>query len=400
MASIEKRGDNSWRVKVCRTDPFTKKVIVRRITIHGDYKGKTDKALLKLVNKFESDIDSGKIGYLNNDMTFYSFVKTYFDEVASAELSAKTIKGYKEHLNLHILPYLGKMRVRDVTPIIIGKYYTVLSNMKRADDKDYLSDKTIKNIIQVLSRMLTQAIYWQLIDTNPCSNVKKPKSKGIKREIRYYDIENVKALMTHLDKLENENLKWKTAIYLVLYMGYRRGEVAGLKDSDINFDNQTVILSRSRIYVAGEGIIVKSTKTNISSSKNAMPMALSTILSEYIDYKKRLSAELDELWQGSEYLLVNEYGQALHPESLSTWFTRFITKNNLPPLSFHQLRHTHATILLESGVAMKTIQDRLNHTRYQTTADIYSHVVKSVDREVADQLDDLFLEKEKIFDLL
>lgn len=99
--------------------------------------------------------------------------------------------------------------------------------------------------------------------------------------------------------------------------------------------------------------------------------------------------KVGDLWRGSNRLFVTWDGRPMFPDTISNWFPEFLKHHNLPPLTFHGLRHTSATLLLAEGVPLKNVSKRLGHSSVTTTGDIYAHALRSVDREAAEKLDGL-----------
>jgi integrase len=100
--------------------------------------------------------------------------------------------------------------------------------------------------------------------------------------------------------------------------------------------------------------------------------------------------KVGDLWRGSDRLFTSWDGKAMHPDTITKWFPKFLARHGLPHIRFHALRHTSASIIISQGAPLKNVSSRLGHTNISTTADIDGHAFKSVDREIADKLESLF----------
>jgi integrase len=252
-----------------------------------------------------------------------------------------------------------------------------------------LSDQTIRHHHRLISSILTCAVQWQCILSNPAARVKPPKVK--KREMAHFDEDTAEIM---LDLLDNEPLKYKVAIFLTLYAGCRLGELCGLEWSDVNFENNLLRIRQASQYIPGQGTFTKPPKNEASIRIIAMPDVVISLLKEYRTWWLEQQLKCGDLWdKHSDRLLIQWNGKPMHPTTPSKWFKTFIEKNNLPKLTFHGLRHTNASILIGEGVDIQTLATRLGHTKPTTTTNIYSHFLKKPDREAAEKLQKLFNKK-------
>lgn len=162
----------------------------------------------------------------------------------------------------------------------------------------------------------------------------------------------------------------------------------GLKWQDINFNDNTLHVERN-LVVARKELIFKEPKNETSIRTLKIPLTLVAILRKH--KKEQLK---NKLLFGKEYVdydlvICKDNGQPINPSSFSHKFGVFIKKNNLPHIRFHDLRHTNATIMLQSNIAPKIASSRLGHSSINVTMDIYTHVLSSMEEETADKLDKL-----------
>lgn len=198
-----------------------------------------------------------------------------------------------------------------------------------------------------------------------------------------------------LAKLENEPIKYKTMVKLLLYSGMRRGELLGLEWDDINWEKSTIRIQRSSQYVAGKGIITKETKTQTSDRTIRLPEAAFDMLKTYRAWQNEDRLKLGDYWQSSNRLFTTIAGKAIHPDTITGWFSEFIERNNLPKVTIHSLRHTNITLLIMAGVPLRTVAKRAGHSSTVTTSLIYSHAIQSADELASEMLEDVLTSRQK-----
>lgn len=251
-----------------------------------------------------------------------------------------------------------------------------------------LSGKTVLNYHRLISSILETAVKWQIIISNPCSRVQPPKAEH--KEARYLD--DIEA-MTILEKLELEPLKYRTLFTLLLYSGMRRGEICGLTWEDVNLDNGIIDINKSSLYLPGKGVFDDKTK-NVSSTRSIkIP---SCVLSLLVDWKREQT--FDMFRQGSAWIgertearkiFTQTNGKPIHPCSVTDWFEKFIIRYNLPSACVHSLRHTNATLMIASGVDLRTVSKRLGHAQMSTTANIYTHAIRTADELASETIENI-----------
>ena len=451
MATVRKRG-NTYQIRVsCGYDVLGKHI--EKTMTWKPKQGMTQKQIDKELNRqavmFEEKCMTGQ--FLDGNITFAEFTERWFRDYAEKQLKAKTINGYKYmlprltaaigHIKLcrlqphHLMEFynnLGEKGIRldtkykpcsDFKDKITAAGYTQKSlsetvnisvntvgvccnghNVaKTTADKissvikckglfeavnadKCLSDKTISEYHRFISSILTTAVQWQVIPSNPCQRVKPPKVK--QKEAQALDEKEVSEL---LQCLENEPLKYKTAIMMLLYTGMRRGELCGLNWSDIDLENGIVNIDKAILYLPDRGIYEDSLKTKQSKRIIRIPKDMVDLLNQYRIYQLENKLILGDKWRESKKVFTTDYGSVIHPDTLSKWFKKFIKRHNLPNVHIHSLRHTAATLLIASGVDIATVSKRLGHSKKSTTLDIYTHAVKSADAVAAEVLQNVFV---------
>lgn len=249
-----------------------------------------------------------------------------------------------------------------------------------------LSSKTILHHHRLISSILSTAVEWGALFSNPCDRTKPPRVE--RTEPKYLD--EVQAA-TLLDLLETEDTLYKTAIRFLLFTGLRRGEALGLNWSDIDFDNSIMQVCRSSQYLPDRGVFEDDTKNQTSHRVIKLPQTAVTDLKAYRKYQLERRLLMGDRWFECDRIFTTDEGKPLNPDTLSRWFSKFITAHSdeLPHISVHSLRHTNATLQIAGGVPLTTVAKRLGHADTVTTSRIYAHAIKSADEAAAETLEHL-----------
>ena len=390
--SIEKRGKDSYRLSCLAGYNLQGKPIKKTKTVHGTKKD----AEIELA-KFVADVQNG-IFVEGKSLKFSEFTEIWKKDYASKELAPSTYKRYCRMLETRLLPYFGHFYVNKIKPTDIMQFYDLLSRdtqlVRKKDNNGKktikpLSCKTILEHHRLLRAMLHRAVYWQMIVSNPAERVQPPKTKKPKR--RYYDDEQSKILLSNLNQLGIEQIKYKTAIILTIFTGVRLGELMGLEWNDINFRDGIVSVNRSSQYLADKGVFTKVPKTESSIREVAIPDFVVSLLEEYKLWYDEQKEQYGELWTDSNRLFVQADGKPMHPSTISKWFVKFVAQIGLPVINFHGLRHTNATLLIAQNIDVAVVAARLGHAQITTTFNFYVHPIISHNRKAGFALENLLL---------
>lgn len=446
MATVRKRG-NAYQIRVSVGYDSAGRQLEKSTTWKPP-RGMTEKQIQKELERqkvlFEEQCKSGL--FLDGNITLAEFSDKWFKEYAEKQLKSKTVTGYREILK-RILPALGHIRLSKLQPHHLIEFYNNLSENKMRIDTKYravpcfreilkktgytqkqlaeaahvsdgvvlscangrnisktsmeritgvlpnvklfeavegktaLSDKTISEHHRLLSSMLTTAVQWQIIPSNPCNRVKPPRVK--RKEAAAYDEKQTAELIRYL---QDEPIKYHAAIMLILYTGLRRGELCGLEWPDIDLQKGIVNINKAVLYSPDRGIYEDTTKNKSSERLVKIPEDMVDLLKQYRTEQLKTRLMLGDLWQDSGKVFTANSGGIMNPDTLTSWFAKFIKRHGLPNAHIHTLRHTSATLLIAGGVDVATISKRLGHADKTTTLNIYAHAIRSADELAADKL--------------
>lgn len=410
MASIKKRSESSYLITVsCGYDKEGKKITRSKTVNLSDIPiKKRDAEATKQAVLFEEDIKKGQ--FVDNEkITFEEFVDKWITDYAVPTLAPKTLHRYNEILNTRIIPAIGHIKLIQLQPTHLTKFYNNLreDGIRSDGKKGGLSERTILHHHRLISSILNCAMKWGFILNNPSLRVTPPKVT--KKEARHFNIEQTEYI---LYLIKNEPIKYKTMITLSIYGGMREGELTALTWDDIDFDDCTIKINKSLQHLPDKGTFVKATKTE-NTRIISIPATVIDLLKEYKKWQNQERLHMGSLWQDSNNIFTAVDGGFIFPSTVSKWFLKFIRKHNesiknhptikeehksmylLPEVNFHGLRHTSATLLINQGVDISTVSKRLGHARTSTTMDIYSHSLLKADIEASNKLDNLFNKKSK-----
>jgi len=383
MATIRKTG-SSYQIRVSSGSDSNGKQVMRTLTWKPD-PGMTENQIKKELTKkavnFEHEVKDGLAGGCNIKLSDFSI--KWMSDYAEVQLKPNTVELYK-NLLLRILPALGNYRLDKIKPLHIIEFYNNVSkDGQNRNTGGKLSPKTIRHHHALLNIMFETAVKWQLLSVNPCSRVDAPKLK--KKEARYLEPKDIKKL---IECLEHESIMYRTIYLLLLYTGMRRGELAGLEWSDINYAEKEIHIQRSSIYLNNQGVISQTPKTETSARVISVPEDVCSMLRVYRVWQMEEQLKLGDKWVDSKRIFTNWNGQILNPQLITKRLSLIVKKYGLPKITPHSLRHTHASLLISQHVDIATVSERLGHADKSTTLNIYTHAFHSSDTAAAESIGD------------
>ena len=389
--SIEKREKDSYRLVYTNGYDLNGNIIKHTKTIHGT----KEDAQIELA-KSVADVQNGLV-IEGKSLKFSEFTEIWKRDYGSKELAPSTYKRYCRMLETRILPYFGHFYINKIKPTNIMQFYDLLSrDTQLVRKKSNNGKKTIKPLSgkrilehhRLLCTMLHQAIYWQLIVSNPAERVQPPKAMKPKR--RYYDDEQCKILLENLTEIGKEQIKYKVAIIFTIFTGVRIGELMGLERQDVDFKTGIVSINRSSQYLSDKGVFTKTPKTESSIREVAIPNFVVSLLEEYKLWYDEPKSFYGELWTNSDRLFVQTDGKTMPSSTISKWFVKYVGQIGLPVINFRGLRHTNATLLISQNIDVTVVAA---HAQITTTFNFYVHPTISHNKNTGNVLQNLLLQK-------
>lgn len=303
-----------------------------------------------------------------------------FTQKHLAECSGLGVGTLREAYNGRAIAQESAERLSKALDIPVNQLFTCPQSTKA------LSPTTIRKYHSVISSILTKAVKWQVIVSNPAERAELPKPEP--KEAVYLDEIQTAHL---LQLMEQETEVHRVMVSLLIFTGMRRAELCGLEWSDIDFEHALIHIRRTSQYIPKQGIIEDLTKNTSSQRAVAVSASVLSTLRIYkahqAEQRLKLGTAWNPAWAEHPRLFTQADGSPINPDSVTKWFHGFIARSDLPPIHIHSLRHTNATLQIAGGVPLTTVADRLGHATPATTTKVYSHAIQSANAAAADTLE-------------
>lgn len=335
-------------------------------TIHGDKKD-AEKFLTEKLRELDTGtlIDSRNI----NVRQYFNY---WYEQHCLSKLSPTTYESYRRNLDNYILEELGHIKLEDLQPMHLQSFYTKCS-------KKGLSNKTILYFHRIIHCALKQGMKWQFITRNVADCVDTPKPK--KYKAMFLDDNQVADLInaiTHTDLY--------IPVMIAIATGMRRGEILGLIWNNVDLENGIIKVTQA-LYPTKDGLTILPPKTENSIRNISISLTLINILKDYKNKQDKIKERLGENYIDNNLVCCTIEGKAINPTTFNHKFHKLLEYNNLPLIRFHDLRHSHASLLLKENVPAKVISERLGHSNVNITLNLYSHIYQETNMEVANTFD-------------
>ena len=240
--------------------------------------------------------------------------------------------------------------------------------------------------------------------TPPPTLTGRKLEKEVRRRADEFEQEVHNGLALDADmKLDDLIDRWfsEYMVQLGLFTGMRRGEICGLRWSDIDFNASTISVNRTVEYIPHEGLIFTAPKTKASNRTFKVGANCMDMLREYQLYQKAERLRVGSMWARTvqvengktvqnDLLFTSWDGTPFDLERLTTWFPHFLRAHDLPAVHFHSLRHTYASLMIAAHVPITTVSGRLGHAQTSTTTDIYAGFIRTADAAASDAMEIVF----------
>lgn len=370
QGSVRKKG-NSWYYRLDIAYVNGSRQQIER------YAGKTkDEALSTLRSAIKEYETTGDVMSLS-DISVTDYFNYWFDKYVKINLKKNTQDNYRNILDKHIFPSIGQYKLKAV------KAGTLQDLLIEKFEAGY-AKQTLAIIKGVLNKGFMMAVFpYQYLNNDPTRYVTMPKydlkewkDKG---ELKIISMEDFKLIRNYVSVSDPFYLP----MMISFQTGLRRAEVCGLEWSDIDFEENTLSVERIMIGTKGSSYEIGTPKTKASYRTIVLGSTLTALLKKMKNRQKENKLFYGQNYFDSDFVCVKENGQPVTPNSVKYNVEKIRNATGVD-FNFHSFRHTHATMLLESGAKPKEIQARLGHSRIATTMDTYAHVTKKMKTETVD----------------
>lgn len=346
----------------------------------GGFKSKpiAEKAMRDALYEFEHG------GYIEpKKITFTQFSLEWLNTYVKPLRKITTYNRYHELINKYLTPTIGNINIVD-----ISSYHIEQLLLK---SKSGISSSTLQSIYTIINTIMNRALKLRVISENPCKYVERPKRGKFTPDI--LDPTEIKKIFNALDLSNEYDYMFNIALKLVLEVGLRRGELGGLEWSNINYSDNTLAVKNNLIYT--NGYVEMSSPKTIESQRSvyisdSILNLLKALHNKQLENKSNAKEFYeDNIFDGKKYDLIMRWcsGKYIHPMFYTNKIKKVLKAAKINKnVRFHDLRHTNATLLLQQGTDLKVIQERLGHKDISTTANIYSHVNKSMQKAATEKL--------------
>lgn len=376
--AIRKAKNSGWIVDVSNgVDPIT--LNQRRIVRKGF---KTKKEAIEAEQYIRGVELKSKIS--NGRITFNMLYQLLKQEDVINHRKQSYINTQDNNYNRHIKDYFSK--VKDVSKLDyddVYKYREYLRNTIAQNRNEPLNPNTINKIMVLLKKILDIGIKKGYYTNNPVKMLKKLSIA--KAQLNYWSIEEFKEF---LNLFEPEEYNYQLLFTCLFFTGMRLGEALALTWNDIDFTTQTIHITKS-IYISKGISYISTTKTKAGMRRITIHKKLND---ELIDWKKNQYKLLDNFVTGdiNELQLFQNSPIVITKNATEKFYKKILKRDpNLKHIRIHDLRHSHASLLINQGEDYLVVKERLGHASITTTIDTYSHLYPSKQKSLADKLDNL-----------
>jgi integrase len=314
--------------------------------------------------------------------TYGEFLAAWLPAIRST-VRASTWESYERNIRRHLVPRLGHLPLQRLGPEHLNAVYAELLQGGRLDGSGGLSVRSVAYLHTIVHRSLRDAVRWGKVTRNVADAADPPKGKAGKEMTTW----TAAQLSVFLHGLEGDRLE--VAILLGATTGMRRGEVLGLRWSDVDLDagrlavRQT--LSAPRNPDTGQHVPVYG-EPKTRRGRRSVPLPAQTVAALRAH---RLGQKKEQRWGGSGWqdhglVFCEPDGSPIHPDRFRKRFEHRVARSGLPLIRFHDLRHTYATLALQAGVHAKVVSEILGHASIGITLDTYSHAVPGLQESAAE----------------
>ena len=358
--------------------------------------------------------------------TVDELINEYFKVYGVNKWALSTYDSRVSLYNNYIKPFLGDMKVKDISTRTINNFYSKLltvpavSSKTRKAQTECVTPSRVKEVHKLLRTAFKQAVIWEMIGKNPCDNAILPACKQSKREIW-----DVPTLQKAMEVCDDDVLR--LAIHMSFAASLRMGEMLGLTLDCIDVSDKAIEENRAYIYIEKElqrvrrgalealsekdviykfpacirsthtVLVLKTPKTETSVRKVFLPKTVAYMVQERIKEIEEWKELFGDEFTDYNLLFCNTLGRPIESSVIERAMAKLIRENDLPEVVFHSLRHTSITAKLRyNGGDIKSVQGDSGHARAEMVTDVYSHILDENRQANASRLDTMFYGNEPV----
>ncbi|QAS52843.1 tyrosine-type recombinase/integrase [Halobacillus litoralis] len=363
MADIYKTADGYGFRASMGKDPVTGRYIQKRFS---GYTSKTQARQEK--KRIELEVKQGTY-LVDQDITLGDFLKEWLNHKGK-HVTEGTMSHYRPYINKHLIPYLGHVEIGKLKPSHIQQLYDYYV------EEELLTNQSIKHMHRVLHNAYNTAIKWEYVAKNPCLGATPPAPE--KRMMQTWDEVDIETFLE-----ENKEHRLYTFYLLSLSTGMRKGELLGLTWNNIDFTNNMLAVTQAIRKKKGGGYEIGKVKTKHAERTISLFDHVNEALKKHKREQMAYKMSNRQSYKDADLVFATSNGTHFNPHNIQRYWMKSLEESAVKTIRFHDMRHTHATLLLKMGVHPKVVQERLGHSSITVTLDLYSHVMPNIQKEAA-----------------
>ena len=366
---IVNRGKNTWGI-VLETQDKVGKRKQKWISFEGNKTAA--KAMLRDLLHGQDNGDFVE----PSKMTVAQFLSLWLDH-KEGRVADKTLDRWQEIIDNHIDPAFGYLRIQDIDWQHLDAYYRKARKSGRLDGKGGLAERTLLHHHRLLDNAMKYAIKKKVRKDNPCEAADTPSPRGSKAHS--LDKETIQAIIN-----EARDHRLYAPVVVDYTTGLRRGELLGLRWSDIDFTAGTLTVAQV-VQVVKRVVSFKEPKSERSARTLRLPAPTLEVLKTHQLEQKKFRLKIGKDYQNNDLVFCEVDGGVWHPDRFTGLFRGLVDRAGVKA-NFHLLRHTHATELLAVGTNPRLVSDRLGHSTVAFTLDVYGHVIPDMEVDALEKI--------------
>ena len=376
--SIRQRSKGSWELCIdTGRDPVTGERTRHFESVRGAKRDAQRRLRELLLN-----VEQGT--YVKSDrLTVAQFLEEWLQDYVATNTAPRTAEGYQQIVRTRLIPALGSLPLLGLRPHHIQKYYSQALESGRRDGKGGLSALTVHHHHRVLYEALRHGVKHGILIRNVAEAVDAPRPEH--KELAILAASDVQLILDAC-----KETAYYVLFFTLAYTGLRRSELLGLRWGDVDLEKSTLSVVQALHQLHGGKYILREPKTKRSRRQIALSPLLAIALWEHRLKQEQAQKLLGKPLESRDLVFSHPDGRPIRPDSVTRAFHKIAESVRLRGVRLHDLRHAHATILLQQGVNPKIVQERLGHSSVSTTLDIYSHVLPGLQEAAARQFDEDF----------
>ena len=372
------RAKGSWTmVYDLPIDAVTGKRRQRSQTVKGT-KRDADRALREVLLSLE------KGSYVKpNKISLGELLRQWLKDYASMNTTDRTQESYTSIVERHLIPGFGRISLTDLEAQNIQGYYAKKLSEGRVDGSGGLSARSVVYHHRILSKALDYAVRMGLVVRNVAKVVDPPRVARVTMQTlspeevgRFLDVARDTDYYVYFGTL--------------LYTGLRRGELLALRWRNLDLGNGTLSVVETAYRLGSGEYRIKEPKTAQSRRTVVLPPSLVELFRVYRFDQELLRIQLGIGLNADDFVFIRPDGSPINPNAVTLAFRRIIRRAGLKDIRIHDLRHTHASLMLKAGIHPKVVSERLGHANIGITLDLYSHVLPGLQEAAAEKFDRIF----------